>query len=303
MHRFKHTFGLLSIAFAVVQTGTGTGINVRLHNVKYILQWAGPSGTPNLYLGSGMGLFVRRNCTYTNCFLTANKYYFHNFFEYDAVVFDTRDIQKMRMIDFPQQRFQRQRYILTATESAYEMPLCKKYLDKFFNWTWTYKLNSDLQRPHVRIYNTRGKIVGPRVNMKWPKRMLPLTESTKRLLLLKSDAAAWFVNDRCATESKREQLVLKIHEELKKYGWRVDIFGRCAKRQCTEFDPYCREMLKRDYYFYFAFETSLAEDYIHASGKLLGCQETRSSEASTRNGGNHGTPRCVLRFLPMAEPF
>ncbi|XP_067670447.1 glycoprotein 3-alpha-L-fucosyltransferase A-like [Haliotis asinina] len=111
-----------------------------------------------------------------------------------------------------------------------------------FNWTLTYRLDSDIPFPYNRILYTGG------------------TVNISDVLRRKSRSIAWFVSN-CGTPSKRELYV----KELQKYI-DVDIYGAC--RQNKSFDcPRersfgCLSMLNTTYRFYLSFENSLCKDYI-----------------------------------------
>jgi len=66
---------------------------------------------------------------------------------------------------------------------------------------------------------------------------------------------AWFVSH-CVTPNRREDYV----KELSKYI-PVDIYGKCGNLTCSNRN-HCKEMIRRDYKFYIAFENSLCTDYV-----------------------------------------
>ncbi|XP_067670504.1 glycoprotein 3-alpha-L-fucosyltransferase A-like isoform X2 [Haliotis asinina] len=111
-----------------------------------------------------------------------------------------------------------------------------------FNWTLTYRLDSDIPFPYNRILYTGG------------------TVNISDVLRRKSRSIAWFVSN-CGTSSKREVYV----KELQKYI-DVDIYGAC--RQNKSFDCprerffECLGLLNTTYRFYLSFENSLCKDYI-----------------------------------------
>ncbi|XP_067670446.1 glycoprotein 3-alpha-L-fucosyltransferase A-like [Haliotis asinina] len=111
-----------------------------------------------------------------------------------------------------------------------------------FNWTLTYRLDSDIPFPYNRILYTGG------------------TVNISDVLRRKSRSIAWFVSN-CDTPSKREVYV----KELQKYIG-VDIYGAC--RNSKSFDcpkerfVHCLGLLNTTYRFYLSFENSLCKDYI-----------------------------------------
>ncbi|KAK7067935.1 Fucosyltransferase, N-terminal, partial [Halocaridina rubra] len=116
-----------------------------------------------------------------------------------------------------------------------------------FNWTMTYKRDSDVVVPYGRVIPKPS--VGSSVQGRdyWSEK-----DSTK--------TAAWMVSH-CGTESRREWFV----KELVKY-MRVDVFGRCGHKRCgknisfktlgTFNQDVCNAEIEK-YMFYFAFENSI----------------------------------------------
>ncbi|XP_046546800.1 glycoprotein 3-alpha-L-fucosyltransferase A-like [Haliotis rubra] len=111
-----------------------------------------------------------------------------------------------------------------------------------FNWTLTYRLDSDIPFPYNRILYTGG------------------TVNISDVLRRKSRSIAWFVSN-CGTPSKREVYV----KELRKYI-DVDIYGSCRYNMsyhCPKERPLeCLGLLNTTYRFYLSFENSLCKDYI-----------------------------------------
>ncbi|XP_072938133.1 alpha-(1,3)-fucosyltransferase C-like [Epargyreus clarus] len=235
-------------------------------NKKYILQWTKKTLAPFSYMESGNAAFVKNLCKHTNCFVTDNVTFVHES-EFDAIVFNGRDVVKLESSQIPTSRASKQKYIFAATESADRFPVCNEMYDNFFNWTWTYKLESDLRWGYITIHDMSGKKVGPAIDMKWPEKMDPVSDDLKLNLSRKSKAAAWFVSH-CNTNSKREEFVANVSKELKKYGWDIDVYGACGTFKCPRSNwRECDKMLKNEYFFYFSLENSFSEDYV--TEKLL----------------------------------
>ncbi|XP_075982374.1 alpha-(1,3)-fucosyltransferase C-like [Anticarsia gemmatalis] len=95
--------------------------------------------------------------------------------------------------------------------------------------------------------------------------MKSIDKLSKSLLQSKSKAAAIFL-DKCNTTSKREKFIKQLQIELAKYNLTVDIFGKCGPLKCARKSMNaCYYRLKTTYYFYLAFEDSIAPDYITTS--------------------------------------
>lgn len=236
-------------------------------SLKYVLLWTNRFGLPLNTMGEGNTVLVKGKCNVTNCFFTDDRYYFLDQTDFDAVVFGGIDARKLWSFQLPSVRSQRQKYIFAASESADNYPICSSMYDGFFNWTWTYKIDSDLFWGYIIIYDLKDNIIGPSINMKWLDKFDPISEQLKSKLASKSKSAAWFVSH-CITSGGREIFVEKLQEELKIYKREVDIYGRCGTLSCPRYDEAsCFKKLEEEYYFYLAFENSFAEDYV--TEKLL----------------------------------
>ncbi|KAM3959619.1 alpha-(1,3)-fucosyltransferase C-like [Aphomia sociella] len=230
-------------------------------NTKYILQWYRQKQYPFLLLGTDDTVFSEFKCPYTNCILTDDHDYLPDITDFHAVLFQGSEVDNWNFEDLPTKRSMKQKYVFAATESAYNNPINNPMYDNFFNWTWTYKLNSEIYWGYITIYDLHGDIVGPKLEMNWPE-MEPIGTEIENILNNKSKAAAWYVSN-CNSKSNRDLEVANIQVELEKIGWSVDIYGKCGQFTCPRNNSiYCYELIRQDYYFYFAFENSFAEDYV-----------------------------------------
>ncbi|XP_046573116.1 glycoprotein 3-alpha-L-fucosyltransferase A-like isoform X2 [Haliotis rubra] len=111
-----------------------------------------------------------------------------------------------------------------------------------FNWTLTYRLDSDIPFPYNRILYTGG------------------TVNISDVLRRKSRSIAWFVSN-CGTPSKREVYVQELRKHID-----VDIYGACRSNKSydcpKELSLGCISLLNTTYRFYLSFENSLCKDYI-----------------------------------------
>ncbi|KAL0820857.1 hypothetical protein ABMA28_005526 [Loxostege sticticalis] len=243
-------------------------VTLEVVELKFILLWNVPRDSPFDVMMEGQAAFYKRNCQYKNCFITDNRTFLADVTMFDAVVFNGKRCPELTAIDLPKRRLETQKYILGATESAHYYPMCDPVYDDFFNWTWTYRLDSDILWRYITIYDLEGHIVGPRPDMKWPE-LAPVNYDTlRRKLASKYKMVAWFVSN-CNSKSKRERFVGTLdYVASQKYGWNVDVYGWCGPLRCPrEQSSECYEILKLYYYFYLAFENSFAQDYV--TEKLL----------------------------------
>ncbi|XP_046349918.2 glycoprotein 3-alpha-L-fucosyltransferase A-like isoform X2 [Haliotis rufescens] len=111
-----------------------------------------------------------------------------------------------------------------------------------FNWTLTYRLDSDIPFPYNRIVYTGGSV--------------NISDVVRR----KSRSIAWFVSN-CHTPSKREVYVRELRKHID-----VDIYGACRNIKsydCPKGRSFeCLGLLNTTYRFYLSFENSLCKDYI-----------------------------------------
>lgn len=236
-------------------------------NMKYVLVWTSSIKEPLRNLNGGQTAFIRRNCSIKNCYVTNNRHLLNNVTDFDVILFNGPEIVYRR--DLPDHRSQVQSYVFVSTESSdyYYVPDFR--YNKVFNFTWSYKLSSDIYYGYISIRNSFGEVIGPCANISWINKddMSPINGTVKEKLKDKKIAAAWFVSN-CYSYSKREKWALQILEELRKYNMTLDIYGDCLYKPCPKYTmDKCLQMLQRDYYFYFAFENSMSDDYV--TEKLL----------------------------------
>ncbi|XP_053611905.1 alpha-(1,3)-fucosyltransferase C-like [Plodia interpunctella] len=234
----------------------------------YILQWTTGKRSPFYHMGTGPSKFIEMKCPHQNCYVTDNRSYLSDLKDFDAIVFNGNDVINMNQDQLPQERSPLQKFVFGATESAPNKMACNPIMENLFNWTWTYKLDSDVRWSYILIYNSDGDEIGPKPNMEWPMEMEPIQdEETTFILDGKSKAAAWFVTH-CKTLGKREDFVNKVKPELSKLNLTLDVYGKCGDLDCPRSkSDECYDMVKKDYYFYFSFENSFATDYV--TEKLL----------------------------------
>ncbi|KAI8440862.1 hypothetical protein MSG28_009171, partial [Choristoneura fumiferana] len=238
------------------------------NELKYILLWTPQDASPFYYLGNGQQGFIKNKCEFTNCFVTPKRDYLGgDITKFDAVAINGRAMRYTTLADLPQQRSPYQKFIFFNLESSTYQPVCNPWFDGYFNWTATYKLNSDIVYSYIYIRNSEGEPVGPRIDMEWITDMKEVDDDFKKKLQTKKKAAAWFVSH-CKTRSKRENYVKYLLKALASYGLTVDIYGGCGAFRCSRAqEKYCNTKVETDYYFYLSFENAFAEDYV--TEKLL----------------------------------
>lgn len=228
----------------------------------YILLWTSRYRQPFEFWKRMRKSFVAMNCEHQNCYITENRYLFEDLTDFDAVLFNAINITGD--IDFPPIRSDNQLYVFVSTESSVNYKVELDEYNYFFNYTWTYRLNSDITYPYLVVRNKRGKVIGPKKHVHWMNatKMKPTSEWVKERLKNKTIAAAWFVTN-CGAANPRLYYAHNLALALNNYNLNMDIYGACGNKGCGRDQiDYCLGLVERDYYFYLAFENSYSEDYV-----------------------------------------
>lgn len=244
-----------------------TLLYVKSHHKKnpeliYILLWENRNMPPFVHMKSKRQSFTIMNCEFQNCYITDHKGFFEDMTDYDAILFNSIDI-KDGYSELPELRSDNQLYVFVSTESAPMYPMYD-YLNSFFNYTWTYRMDSDIIYPYFVARNRDGEVVAPKKEVHWmdTKEMKPTGQDIKAKLQKKKIAVAWFVTN-CLAISNRFNYVRNLREALTTYNLDVDIYGVCGNSYCPgdRMDE-CLAKVETDYYFYLSFENSFSEDYV-----------------------------------------
>ncbi|CAH0397098.1 unnamed protein product [Chilo suppressalis] len=247
-------------------------------DLKYILFWNHPKVKKfkSFHVKAvsefeiGQSSFIKQNCPHINCYISYNASLLDgDQSNFDAVVFDVHDISRFKVNYFNFTRSPSQRFIFRSHESSDNQPVCNPVFDNFFNWTWTYKLNSDIPHPFLNIYDSNNMLVGPKINMTWIKTMKHSTVARNKFKF-KDRAVIWIIN-KCRLKHKFQDFVHELRQELKAYNHTIDTFGSCGDNKCPSSKlNECYKLAERDYYFQLVLEESTVEDYItEGIGKAL----------------------------------
>nr|XP_026490361.1 alpha-(1,3)-fucosyltransferase C-like [Vanessa tameamea] len=210
----------------------------------------------------GQSVFIKQRCKFINCFITYDKYLLHkDHRNFDAVVFNSREIVDLSPNEIDLTRSVDQKYIFRSLQFPEDYPICNQFFDNFFNWTWTYNLDSDIPQPLLNIFNSDNKLVGPKKNMTWTKIM----DHNSRILSKissKKKGIAWIVN-KCKNKVKHQEFVRELSKELKLYNYTIDIYGTCGDNKCPGSRIInCLKMVEKNYFFQLIMEDTFAEDYV-----------------------------------------
>ncbi|KAJ0172252.1 hypothetical protein K1T71_012225 [Dendrolimus kikuchii] len=189
--------------------------------------------------------FIRNKCPVDRCSLTADA---RDAATADAILY--RD----HHTPFNVKRPPNQIWILYYLECPYHTASLRSSSLDVFNWTATYRRDSDIVAPYEHwVYHD------PVVTEKDLDRNYAANKTRK---------VAWFVSN-CHARNRRLQYARNLGKFIQ-----VDIYGACGSHHCPRTDPHCVEMLDRDYKFYLAFENSNCRDYITEKFFVNGLQHS-----------------------------
>ncbi|XP_033759532.1 alpha-(1,3)-fucosyltransferase C-like [Pecten maximus] len=199
---------------------------------------------------------VFSKCSVSNCVLTKRREYLS---KADVVLFRARDLKSCQ-----QKKKRGQIWIIFEHEAPPEFVRhisqsenCSRNL---FNWTMTYRRDSDLMFVHGKFSNVTS---------------LYNESEIDKTLKAKTKTAVAFISH-CPTQSQRLEYIRK----LRQYGVDIDIYGRCGTLQCRyklglsnfkavwnltpnmSMERDCFEVLDSRYKFYLSFENGLCDDYV-----------------------------------------
>ena len=147
-------------------------------------------------------------------------------------------------------RQQRQRVVFFSQESPVHTWSGKavnpKHFNNFFNWTMTYRIDSDIPLFYGRIQRLQHSLLSPNIRN---------NNATNKTRLV-----AWMVSH-CSTDSRREEYVEQLKRHIK-----VDVYGDCGNMKCPRSWDFssanCYDMLESRYKFYLSFENAICRDYV-----------------------------------------
>ncbi|KAF2880052.1 hypothetical protein ILUMI_26121 [Ignelater luminosus] len=208
-------------------------------NTKYVLYWS-PFMNNRWDYEWGFGYEAFEDCEYKDCF-TTNSRTFMPLEKFDALIFHASYSVVQSQYGVPHIRSPDQIYVYMNLESPRWTEWKLVSFKSFFNWTMTYRLDSDIISQYGYLYKKKNNYFS-----------MPSKEQLKN-----KTGAAWLVSH-CDTDTKREILV----RELQKF-YKVDVYGSCGNLTCSrKTSRQCYEMIERKYKFYLSFENSYCKDYV-----------------------------------------
>ncbi len=258
---------LIFLACCILHHSKGSLGHVILVNgaTKFIFKVATNDTMPPFGLAEGFREF--KGCLQSNCYYTEDINLLGNGSSelFDAIIvpvpsFRTDDqVQESILSHIVKRRCAKQNFVMVIREAPWpDMSwINEKYLSQdFFNWTWSYRQDSDFFSPIAflshRNDQERLDRIQSLIGLDRPNK-LPHHNDYLDLITKKNKLVFWVVSN-CNTRSKREHLVERMKEYIP-----VDVFGSCGDMACV---GDCFVHLAHEYKFYLAFENAICPDYV-----------------------------------------
>nr|CAD7441845.1 unnamed protein product [Timema bartmani]CAD7461304.1 unnamed protein product [Timema tahoe] len=195
-------------------------------------------------LKQGRESFLQSQCPVDTCTISTNKAEAQ---DADAILFKDHFVNPGHL------RPGNQVWILYFLECPYHTQHVKH--NDVFNWTATYRRDSDLVAPYEKWAYYNDKVVENPHGL------------DRNYAANKTKKVAWFVSN-CGARNKRLQYAHELQKHIQ-----VDIYGSCGTKKCPRSSQgKCFDMLDKDYKFYLAFENSNCKDYITEKFYVNGLQ-------------------------------
>ncbi|GFR84164.1 alpha-(1,3)-fucosyltransferase 6-like [Elysia marginata] len=118
-----------------------------------------------------------------------------------------------------------------------------------FNWTMTYRHDSDIVRPYGLIRRKRASELTSHDPILYRKYASIFKNKTKMVAAMVSN---------CDASSRRNDYIRELSRHIQ-----VDVYGKCGNLNCPRGeDDKCFKEISAKYKFYLAFENAICEDYI-----------------------------------------
>lgn len=291
----KTRFTKITIMFIVSNTFHAIGLNGKEDKIINILIWTPTTMEPFNFIDMGQKAF--ENCTFKNCFLTADRTYLNNVQDFDVIMFNVWQVGEGNLNEYmplPSNRSEAQKYCMYGMEPAGYHPVSEAW-NGYFNFTFTYKLSSNVTIPYVVVKNEKDEVIGPKIDMQWKtlSEMNNTSDYIKNKLQNKNIAVAWIVSH-CETPWRRVYAD-NLRDELARYGHSLHVYGKCGI-QCPKDERMdeCFALIESDYFFYLSFENSFGEDYV--TEKLLHALE-HFTVPVVFGGANYGRYVCSIILI------
>ena len=225
---------------------------------KTILIWNSAHRIETAAFGFGHEPFVQHGCEISDCILfdNATSPDLLPIEDYDAIILHMHELW---ITGHPiYNRKKHQRLIFLTQEAPTTMAIDVNEMGNYFNWTMSYRFNSDIQLLYGRIHPGS---TAPKSQEEVQKRIKEMN-SNKNYAAHKTQLVAWMVSH-CDTHGLRETYVSQLNKFTP-----VDTYGACGNLTCSRNEdhwlsnPDCYKMIENKYKFYLSFENGICTDYV-----------------------------------------
>ena len=256
--------------------------------LKFILLWNAPQRIETLIFGSGHDSFVDHGCPVSDCYIVNSPYQYPErpLDSFDAIIFNFNDQFYRKMPSNESTIFSRrlqQRFIFFTQEPPPHInKILSGYRANYFNWTMSYRFDSDIQFLYGRIHPkatapTSAPEVAIMIEETHHSYIRYNASNSRQVKPFKQHLAVAMISN-CNTHGLREDYI----KELKRYI-PVDNYGKCdfndestvddnwdpkigldycKKSEFISSSPECYDVIETRYKFYLSFENSVCVDYV-----------------------------------------
>ncbi|KAB7505851.1 Alpha-(1,3)-fucosyltransferase C, partial [Armadillidium nasatum] len=202
----------------------------------------------SFYFGFGHKPFEAACCKEKRCFMT-DKRSIIPIEDFDAVLMHLRPLKKKYL---PKKRKRHQRWVMYEREPPPYSSNKPRDFDGVFNWTMTYRRDSDIINGYGAVYKKKDFTIEDFSNVE------RLSDSLDSVMKTKNKMVAWFVSN-CKVGSKRLEYVKELQMFIP-----VDIYGKCGPLKCgtRRREESCNKKIEKEYKFYLSFENNFCKDYV-----------------------------------------
>lgn len=236
---------------------------------KKILLWndawtLGSRSNKNFGMGVGRNRYELADCPVYQCETSDDR---TDITQYDAILFNQR---WWNWTDLPTVRSWHQRYIFFSHEPP-ALPIVwdeNQYYETlsgpYFNWTMTYRWDSDVIHPYAWLEPVDTLPLHPPREVYEPIMAEP---AEFNYAAGRTKMVAMFSTNCYMVYSGRDRVIAKLEE----YGVAIDKFGRCGNLTCgpglpeersPDTEDMCLTTASKTYKFYIAFHNSMCRDYV-----------------------------------------
>lgn len=238
--------------------------------IKTILFWNGVKRSELTVFGTGHDAFIQHGCPVSDCEIVNSPHQYPDrpLESYDAILLNFNDEFWMNKRPHFQRR-PKQRFVFFTQEPPPSIePMNITEYDNYFNWTMTYRMDSDVRLLYGRI---RPKPSAPKTAQEIEEKIkethskILYKKNKKKKKKRKSYVAAMISH--CKTDGRREDYIKQLRKYIK-----VDVYGycnedgpyhlKCDTDELLSSTPECYDMLQSNYKFYLSFENSICPDYV-----------------------------------------